>query len=59
MFVYLVVQVAQVSSAALRLSLNEAPSDNMRTLGSHEENRVALLQSEQHDEAKPELEAYP
>ncbi len=53
MFAYLVVQVAQVSSAACGLFLNEALLDNVTTAGSHEENRVALLQSEQHhdDEA--------
>ena len=58
MFVYLVVQVAQVSSAAYGSFSKTAPSDNVTTGGSHEENR-ALLQSEQHDEAKPEVETLP
>ena len=57
-FVYLVVQVTQVSAAAYGSFMNEAPSDDVTTGGSHGENR-ALLQSEQHDEAKPEVEALP
>ena len=57
-FVYLVVQVAQVSSAAYGLFLNETPSNNVTAGGSHEESR-ALLQSAHHDEAKSEVETLP